>query len=210
MKRTPHWQERVAVFKKSKFSTDQSIVFAGDSICEQFDLEKHFAFRPLVNHGINGDHIDSLAERLSLSFAHRPRAFFFMIGINDLFDGCEFDMLCKRYDDLFAQINLLNMEKIPVFCFSILPVGVERAASDSIDTIRRINIFLQMKCSTARLDFLNIYPHFDGDEDCLEAEFTSDGIHLNEAGYTHWRRVLEIMDHVFLQPGADKVFRELM
>ncbi len=212
MSRSQHWLERVADFKKAESASffKRPLVFAGDSLTEQFDLEHFFRGRPLVNHGISGDHIDGLTERLSIGLKLHPQALFVMIGINDIFDDMDSDILYARYNLLFDGLITAKTAGIPVFWFSLLPVGGPWAGAEKIDRIREMNDFLSRKCMGAHLDFLNIYRHFSTDEMSLNPIYTTDGIHLSRLGYSQWRDVLIKWDQPFVQSGADIAFQQLL
>ncbi len=210
MSRTPHWHERVAAFKTAPKSDTSPIVFAGDSLTELFDLEKFFNFRPIINHGISGDHIDGLTERLALSFSRSPRALFFMIGINDIFDDCDFPLLEQKYKTLLDGFSGLNRSGAPLFCFSLLPVGREWQTAGKTAIICKTNRYLQKICAARLVNFLNIYPYFEKEKDCLNAALSLDGIHLNKAGYSRWRQALTILQKNFTGADTNAVFELLL
>jgi len=212
MSRSQHWLDRVASFKKAESASffKRPLIFAGDSLTEQFDLACFFPGRPLVNHGISGDHIDGLTERLGISLKFHPQALFAMIGINDIFDDMDSGTLYARYNFLFDGLITAKTGDIPVFCFSLLPVGDQWAGAERIGKIREMNDFLSRKCMAAHLDFLNIYPRFTTDGKSLNPIYTTDGIHLSDLGYTQWRDVLMQWDQPFVQKGADIAFQQLL
>ncbi|RMH63699.1 MAG: hypothetical protein D6677_06490 [Calditrichaeota bacterium] len=180
--RSAHWRERCQVFKNAENIPDNPVVFLGDSLTEQFPMSAFYPGAPIVNQGINGDHIDGVLERLALCNALHPQAIRLMIGINDLFDDRSPAYMEKNYRALFNALK----EK-PLIVYSLLPVG--RSWHQTYDTaIRDTNRLLQHLVGEYGFIWQDLYTPFRDALNSGAELFREDDIHLTRAAYALWAR----------------------
>jgi lysophospholipase L1-like esterase len=61
--------------------------------------------------------------------------------------------------------------------------------------IEELNSELQKLCAQEGITFIDIYPAFLSRERVLDAKYTTDGLHLNDDGYTVWvNRIREYVE----------------
>ena len=188
--RTDHWKIRVALFdREAENAVPGRIVFLGNSITEGFDLRKHFPDTTIINRGISGDHIDGLLARFDNSVTvWQPQKLFVLIGINDIGALDTEEQILTNYDKLLNVITD-SLPDTRVYFNSILPTTPEWENCPK-DKIVRINAELKQRCSDHGFTWINIHNEFVTPEGILNRALTSDGLHLNAAGYEKWTGIL--------------------
>lgn len=184
--RTEHWQNRNQQFIREMSEPGTgNIVFLGNSITEGFDLQGYFPGVPAVNRGISGDHIDGLLERFDNSVrALRPAKLSVLIGINDIGRGDTDHLILARYTSLLDSISILP-DSTEIYLTSILPTS-SRWTNCPPGKIVRLNYAIEQLAGKYRMNWINLYPLFASKDNYLKPELTSDGLHLNQAGYEIW------------------------
>ncbi len=188
--RTDHWKIRVALFdREAENAVPGRIVFLGNSITEGFDLRKHFPDTTIINRGISGDHIDGLLARFDNSVTvWQPQKLFVLIGINDIGALDTEEQILRNYDKLLNVITD-SLPDTRVYFNSILPTTPEWENCPK-DKIVRINAELKQRSSDHGFTWINIHNEFVTPEGILNRALTSDGLHLNAAGYEKWTGIL--------------------
>ncbi len=184
--RGPHWHQRCRIIKKVLPRTPaHAVVFLGDSLTEQFDLDYFFDIPWLVNHGISGDHIDGVRERLSLSRQAEPQQLWLMIGINDLFDGRDDRWLFSQYNHLLDGLDFCPR----VVVQSLLPTGQSWQELTG-ERLPAINRFLTEACQKRGFEFMDLHTPFRQALANGDRLFQDDGIHLNDRAYALWSSLI--------------------
>jgi lysophospholipase L1-like esterase len=178
------------MFSRSPIRTND-IVFLGDSLTEGFDLEHYFKVTNIRNRGLSGDTTYQVRYRLEEILKARPKRLFLMIGINDFFQGTD-EITILRH---IASILLEFEEQSPateIFVQSILPVNAASILSDeNINlAIFSINDGLRLICRDSHIHFIDIYGDFLNDKGEMDVKYTYDGVHLSQAGYDLWARLI--------------------
>ena len=78
----------------------KNIVFFGDSITEQYKLDKFFHEPYIINKGVGGDKTEDLLERIEKDvYQYNPSDVIILVGINDiLHDINDDDILLNTYN----------------------------------------------------------------------------------------------------------------
>ena len=182
-----HHDRRVALFSQKSNRCDY--LFLGNSITENGHWEQRLDSLSVVNHGISGDLTFSVLKRLSLTIRHNPKTIFLMIGINDLGKRVPDSIITKN---IFKIVKKLNSElpQTKIYLQSILPINRSILGIPEdfnyFEKINAINKKLQANNKHLHYTYLDLHTHFLDSNDNLKQEFTYDGLHLTEAGYTHW------------------------
>jgi len=192
--RSERWFGQVALFQKAEdVPGGKHIVFLGDSLTEGFNFKKYWPNQPLINRGIGGDYISGLTERLYSSLCNiQPKAFFILIGINDL---GERSPLPEVYDDLRNLKTELSSTYpwVRQYWQSLLPF----TRNEAIDwprfkpaDVMIVNTFLQTQVAESGSRFINLFDHFKDEHGGLPPALSTDGLHLSEAGYDLWAKII--------------------
>ena len=200
------YKKRIENFKNNPIGYDK-IVLLGNSITEGGgDWNKKLNAENVVNRGISGDITDGLLNRLEEIVYFRPIAVFLLIGINDIFnsDKPEQDKVTVKY----VANNIIKIadrikSKSPmtqVYIQTVLPINrelffesagyfPEHKISLNIQIIE-INKIIKNIASQRNHQFLNLHTAFIDDKGRLSSEYTTDGVHLNDNGYSLWAELL--------------------
>ncbi|MDC9522267.1 GDSL-type esterase/lipase family protein [Pseudoalteromonas sp. Angola-31] len=185
-----HYAERTAHFKLQPLRKGD-IVFIGDSITEQ-GLNWSIRFKDLRvrNRGISGDMTYGVLARLNELKAAPPKAIFLKIGVNDIFNY----HYIKQVKDLASVSE--NIEKIVTQLNDSLPntqIYVQSILPDHRNFITQMaqTVNQQIKAiEHANFTYIDLHPVFLGPQGTLKKSLTTDGTHLNQAGYALWAEQL--------------------
>ena len=187
-----YWVARVAAFA-AESPPRGALVFAGDSMTERFALARHLpaSLGPFVNRGVGGDKVGGwryrgLLDRIEASvIALAPRQAVLMIGVNDIvFAATPPALLDAAADELLRRLAAAA----PLLVQSVLPARALLSVHNP--AIARFNTQLAALAATHGAGWLDLRPAFTDAQGELRAEFASDSLHLNEAGYARWAAAL--------------------
>jgi len=188
--RTEYWHMRTSLFKDQLTTVPKNaVIFLGNSITEGFNLRHYFPVSKPVNRGINGDHIDGLIERLNFSVIDlQPSLLFIMIGINDIGAGASDTTILASYGELLDRLTH-SLPETEIFVHSILPTRPEWSNCPK-EKIIRLNTEIEKYVHSSGLKWIDLYSDFVDASGYLNNKYTSDGLHLNAAGYQRWQSIL--------------------
>lgn len=184
-----HYRDRVRSFREQN-SEMKNVVLLGDSLTERFNTEEHFPGRRVVNRGISSDTIGvepqdkdcrGVLHRLDSSvFDCNTTSVFLMIGINDLGDSRSLERMETGYRSILEQIRS-RVPGIDVRVESLLPARGRFARLN--EAARDFNSRLRKLAAEVNCPYMDLYPLFADSKGDLREDLTSDGLHINEAGY---------------------------
>lgn len=188
-----HWQNRVRAFSEQTQAW-QNVVLLGDSITEGFDVAKFFPGRRLLNRGIGADVIGNalppddprgVLQRLDCSvFDCSATDVFLLIGINDLNSGRTVEVMEAGYRDLLSRLKE-GAPRLKVHVQSLLPTRGDHDRQN--EPVRQFNKRLKRLSVEFGCDFVDLHALMVDGQGQLKAEFTPDGLHLNDVAYRVWR-----------------------
>jgi lysophospholipase L1-like esterase len=129
-----------------------------------------------INLGVNGETVDDVRDRIPTLAAARPRRIVLLAGANDLLRGSSVADTASDYRRLLDAIP----DTVEVVILSVPPMDDTRQRRiPDPETLAHLNARL------ARLAprFVDLTQRLAGADGRIEPRFTSDGIHLNDAGY---------------------------
>lgn len=135
----------------------------------------------------DGDEI-SLAEALETNHFSK---IYIMVGINELGRGNENDFR-QAYQDVINQIQSAEPDAY-IFINSIMHVSKEKNETDGLYNNTNINLrndAIKSLEDKQNIFYLNINEAVDDEEGNLDAETTTDGVHLKGACYEPWHEYL--------------------
>lgn len=171
---------------------DENIVFVGDSITYQYNLEKYYKDKiHVVNSGIDGntinDVLDNLYERI---YRYNPTKVFLLIGTNDVPYKDE-----KVIEDGIKEIvnNIRkNRSNCEIYLESIYPVNdtdnekISHPMVNGRKNEKIMNINKELKAfadKTKNVTYINMYDKLLDENDNMKLEYTREGLHLSDEGY---------------------------
>ncbi len=160
--------------------------FAGDSLTAGMDLEALFPSLDCLNLGVNGDTVAGLLARLDEICDGEPECVVLLIGVNDLSQGVSVEEYLAQMDGLLAELAArlpecrlilqalypINSEVNPRLTRSLC--GVIAQSNDGLRTLAEQHGFLFCSAYDALCEKNTLF---------LEPAYTTDGIHISDAGY---------------------------
>lgn len=165
------------------------VVFYGSSSIRLWaTLSADFPDVPLANLGFGGSTIAACSW-----FFHRlvrtlePRALVFYAGDNDLARGASAKELGEAFELLLRQLD----ETFPKLSLSVISIKPSPALVRLLPLIAEANRELKERLSRREnAHWLNVFDSMLAHGRPRPELFTEDGLHMNDAGYAVWRRVV--------------------
>ena len=186
-----HYADRMREIFNEKVTTN-GIVFLGDSITDYSNLNELFEGyhgKPVFNHGIGGDTIDGLMERLDVCVQRfEPSEIFVMIGTNDIFNNSDYKngQLGEAYRLLFRTLKEMAPQA-KITAFTVPPVNKDMNITGHVpEDIITANKQLLDVCAAEKIPYIDTYKLFVNDNGEFKKGMTLDGCHPVCFGYLTW------------------------
>ena len=168
------------------------IAFVGDSITAWANWPERFPDKNIGVFATPGHKTYEMRTAAQQAVASGAQKVFLLTGINDLGDNRPIDAIIDDYQML---INLLKSgsHKPLVYAISVLPVNYSMWPNTRV-TLEKVEALVSeiaILCTLNSVKFLPLYSHFTDNNAMLKAEFTSDGLHLNETAYQLFGELLK-------------------
>lgn len=171
-------------------------VFAGSSLMEMFPinklLEEHNDSMTVYNRGIGGFVSRELLEVIDVcAIDLKPSKIFINIGTNDLSDSrIPISELMENYDKIISEIEARLPETV-IYLMAYYPVNYEAADENmkvclkirTNEEIRIANVEVKKLAERHNQRYININKNLMDEQCRLKAEYTIEGLHINEDGY---------------------------
>jgi len=182
-----HYQEKIEEFKKAPLATGD-IVFLGNSITELGGSWGYrTGWRNVKNRGISGDVTEGVLKRLGEITYTKPKAVFLLIGINDINIAATTPQYVADNILAIAKIIRKGSPDTKLYVQSIFPTNTASIK----EKIQQTNALLKKKACRKTYTLLNTHDLFADEADGIKKEYTNDGLHLSEQGYTLWAEYLK-------------------
>lgn len=169
---------------------DSCIVFLGDSIIEGCEWNELFDNPKILNRGIPGDFTFGVLDRLPTITKLQAQQIFLMVGINDLILRNAESML-SNYEKILQEIEQQSSVS-SVYIHSLLPVNNDlRRAGIKNELIVSVNEKIKALAKKYQSKYIDLHPLLKDSTGKLDAQYTSDGIHINGRGYALWKATLD-------------------
>ncbi|AIA72249.1 GDSL-type esterase/lipase family protein [Pectobacterium atrosepticum] len=177
-----HINDRMTFFRE--FNPSGDIAFVGDSLTEGANWGQIFPASRIANFGIGGNTLKNIVGMTDLIVKSGARKAFVMAGVNDL-SMMKYSVE-SAVDNYKKLINSLVNNDISVFLQSTIKTR------DSIinKKIEVLNISMKEFCeSEGKCTWFDVNETMTSDG-LLSSDYTTDGTHLNGAGYRAWSSVI--------------------
>ena len=190
--RKPHetdfYINRMEYFKQNPLKKNQ-IIFLGNSHTQGGKWQEYFPDKRIANRGIVGDNTDGVLARLDEIINAQPEKLFILTGVNDISQDLDNDYIINNMRQIIRQVQAGSPETI-IFWQSNLPInnnfGRYRRLIGKEEQIKQLNAMIEKLAEEENIHFIYLYPLFQNEEGLLYPKLTTDGLHLNEAGYKIW------------------------
>ena len=207
----PPWKQDKYRMVQSWQTLNQSclkgqIVFTGSSLMEMFPVETFAAeegsgFPVVYNRGVGGWRTEEMLACLDeMVIGLLPRRVFINIGTNDLSDSSvTISALMTRYEEILTRIKA-GVPHVQIVMMAYYPVNYEAAAESmkaclrirTNERIRAANQAVQALAGRLGYRYIDVNAPLTDEQGRLRAEYTIEGMHINEAGYRAiWPQIRE-------------------
>jgi len=167
--------------------SEKRVVFLGDSITEAWDLSVFFKGKPYVNRGITGQTTPQILLRFRQDvIALSSEIVVILAGTNDIAENSGPTPLGAIEDNLKSMVDLARKNGVHPILASVLPAAIYpwRPEIRPIEKLLGLNQWMKEYAATEGIGYLDYYSVMVNDQHGLKPEFSGDGVHPNEAGYT--------------------------
>lgn len=187
------WDADIAAFAARDTTAPvagDALLFVGSSSIRMWNLAASWPGEKLINNGFGGSTLsDAIHHFDRLVAVHHPRAVVLYSGDNDISQGRSVEQVTNDFMTFVARTQQVH-PGVPVVIIAIKP-SVSRW--QLWPAMREVNAALRAHCAaTPGLYFADVAtPMLDPDGTKPAATwFKSDGLHLSEAGYAAWTRIV--------------------
>lgn len=167
------------------------IAFLGDSLTQEGRWDEFYPSNEIANFGISGEKSEEITSRIDEVIEWNPSKIFLMMGINDLGDGLNLITILENYKIIIDRVK--EVKNTELFVQSLLPTNETMFKSSNFDGMKilEVNFHLRDLCEKEKITFVDLYTAFSTYTYQLIKDYTNDGLHLNEAGYSVWQNCLQ-------------------
>lgn len=182
---------KVNIIEKTKVVIDDNYLFLGDSITEQYDLDKYYDGLPAVNSGIGGDTTDDILDDMEKRvYQYNPSKVFLLIGTNDHSQEKSNEEIVNNIEKIIKLIKK-NRPYCEIYLEAVYPVN--DTDDDKIDhnsvngrsneDIKAINKKLKQLAKKYKITYIDMYSLLADEDDNLKLDYTREGLHISDEGY---------------------------
>ena len=182
--------------EENKTAEKGQVVFAGSSLMEMFPINKllkeHNDDTVIYNRGVGGFLSDELLNVIDVCAVDlAPSKLFINIGTNDLsWSSIPISDLMANYDRIITTVEK-SVPNVKIYLMAYYPVNFE-TASEEMKECLKIRTNEKITAANAEVKklaekhgqrYIDINKNLNDEQGRLKAEFTIEGIHINENGY---------------------------
>ncbi len=182
--------------EENKTAEKGQVVFAGSSLMEMFPINKllkeHNDDTVIYNRGVGGFLSDELLNVIDVCAVDlAPSKLFINIGTNDLsWSSIPISDLMANYDRIITTVEK-SVPNVKIYLMAYYPVNFE-TASEEMKECLKIRTNEKITAANAEVKklaekhgqrYIDINKNLKDEQGRLKAEFTIEGIHINENGY---------------------------
>ena len=193
---TEHYYERRSQFDEEKPVTSSDIIMLGNSLTENGgNWSARLDNGNIRNRGIIGDDIPGMYDRLYQILPGHPAKLFLMAGINDLSHDLSVNEIAASVERIVKKIRT-ESPQTKLYLQSLLPINESfnryKRLAGKTDSVPAINAKLRELSEKENITYIDLFPLFkEPDSNSMKKELSTDGLHINEAGYAIWTKKLK-------------------
>jgi lysophospholipase L1-like esterase len=192
---TPYYTDKVTLFELDEFKKNKNIVFLGDSLTDYCNWNELLQRNDVANRGVAGDTTEGLLNRLSSLKELNPSKIFILIGINDIQRNVDKSIIVNNYKQIIKEIKQ-SLPDSKIYIESILYVNPEKYNTKFYkdgkkinEVVEEVNAELKNLAKEESVNYLDIASVITKNNE-LDTKYTTDGLHLNGAGYSKLKSIL--------------------
>ena len=189
-----HYVKRYELFKTEPIIKGR-IIMVGNSITEGGNWKVLLKDTTVINRGISGDVTFGVINRIKEITDRKPSKLFLLIGINDLSRNTPDEVILENIFMIIGKIRS-GSPATHIYVQSILPTNesfknLHKSFIGKGEHIITINAQVKKYSKKLKYTYVDLHSNFLDPDGRMESKFTSDGLHLNTAGYDHWIEILK-------------------
>lgn len=171
-------------------------LFVGSSLMEMFPIDQWASELPgspiIYNRGVGGFTTEDMLTHLdSMVYELAPSRIFINIGTNDLTDASlTIEEIIAKYRNILLQIRE-HLPDAEITMMAYYPINFDAATPElkgalairTNEKLREANAQTEQLAKELGLRFINVNAPITDELGRLRAEYTLEGMHINEAGY---------------------------
>ncbi len=175
---------------------EKRVVFMGNSITDGWSNARpdFFAGKPYINRGIAGQTTPQMLVRFRADVLNlKPAVVVILAGTNDIAENMGPSKLEWIENNILSMVQLAQLKGIKVVLCSVLPAfdypwkpGLQPA-----EKIVALNKLLKADAEKFGLIWVDYFSPMADERNGLKAEYSGDGVHPNEAGYSVMEPLVE-------------------
>ena len=188
------WEETLAAFAAADLKNAPphgAVLFVGSSSIRMWDdLEEQFKDARVLKRGFGGSRLTDCVKHLDrLVITYQPRLVMLYAGDNDLAEGGSPEEVLERVK-AFADGVHGRLPDTQITFISIKPSPARRAL---IQKARAANELVRAYADAhPKVDYIDVFSPMLAADGAPRAElFRTDALHLNDAGYALWRKIIQ-------------------
>lgn len=170
----------------SQFNEKTDVVMVGDAITYYTDWSEEV--KNIENMAISGDSAVRVLARINDILTLKPKRAFLMFGINDLDRGMSPEQTIVVFEEIVTK---LQDNGVRVYLQSTLETNKTLRGCYIFEKIRQLNVRLRELARQQEICYIDLNDSLSNTDDGLIKKYSTDGIHLTEAGYIAWKNVLK-------------------
>ena len=178
--------------EENKKAVKGQIVLTGSSLMEMFPVNRFVSERGIditvYNRAIGGYITDELMQVLDTCvFELEPRRVFINIGTNDLSDSrIPMERIMEHYDSIISSIEQ-RLPKTEIYLMAYYEAAAENMKEclkiRTNEKITAANALVKQLAEKHSQHYIDINDGLKDEQGRLKAEYTIEGLHINEQGY---------------------------
>jgi lysophospholipase L1-like esterase len=184
---------RIVQFEAQPVVTGR-VIFLGNSITQGGDWAALTGDSTVINRGIGADLTFGVLQRLPDVIRRKPSKLFILIGINDISRDIPDAVIAAEYRAIVDSVRSAS-PATKIIVQSILPLNTTVPKFpqhyDKQARVVSVNRLLKRMARETGVRYVDLWPLFVDRKRQLDARYTRDGLHLNQAGYEKWVRYLK-------------------
>ena len=190
-----YYQKRLTLFSNQPIQKG-SVIILGNSIAEFGDWQKLLSDSTVTNRGIAGDNTFGVLDRLEDVIIRHPAKLFVEIGINDISQDIPAEIIVNNIFTIVGRIKA-KLPETKIYVHSILPTNDNvkneyPAAFNKNGKSIWVNRKLKRNAKERMFTYIDLSKVVSDKNGQLDVKYAEpDGLHLNQAGYAVWVKLLK-------------------
>lgn len=169
--------------QEDSYKMTEDIYFIGNSIIKDARLDSILGNRNIRNMAIPGLTSTDAVMMSNKLIPSNPKKVFVMLGVNDIKAKTPLNITIRNIGHFIFTIKRFS-PNTSFHVLSVLPVNEKSKNYDIKNAnIQALNKMIEGFCTRFKFKYIDLYDVLLDDESNLDAKYTKDGLHINDAAY---------------------------